>query len=124
MNIVLYLTNKIKYKWPKEYVDEFVGKLTKKGHDTKVISDDTETALVSNVLGNCDVFIGVKNQFDSLPLSGRRITIRAASEEGEGPLSTMQCAGCVEKLPERIDCLWADELCMKEVTPNDVLRHL
>ena len=124
MNLVLYLTNRIKYKWPKEYSEEFIEKLKTRGHNISIISDDTEEQKAKSVIYECDYFIGVKGPFDEFPSCGKRVFIRAASSQGEGPLSTMQCAGCEEKLPGRVDCLWEDELCMKEVTPNDVLEYL
>lgn len=124
MKIVLYLTNRIKYKWPDEYVSELLTKLEKRGHFTAVISDDTEGDVVKGELDRCDFFIGVNSPFDGIPFDGKRVYIRAASLEGEGPQSPIPCAGCIEKLPDRFDCNFKDELCMKEVTPNDILEYL
>ena len=56
MNLVLYLTNRIKYKWPKEYADEFVRKLTDRGHNISVISDDTDEQKAKNVIYACIFF--------------------------------------------------------------------
>lgn len=124
MNIVLYLTDRIKFKWSKEYTDELLSKLEKRGHFTKVISDDTDREIVEHELSVCDYFIGVKSPFDDIQTDAKRIYIRGASKEGEGPISPIPCAGCVENLPDRVDCLFADELCMKEITANDILEHM
>lgn len=124
MKIVLYLTNRIKYKWPKEYVDELLSKLEGAGHYTSVISDDTGRDVVERELSVSDYFVGVKSPFDDVLSPAKRIHIRAASFAGDGPVSPIPCAGCVENLPDEPDCHFSDEMCMKEVTPNDILGHM
>lgn len=122
MKATLYLTRRVKYEWPQMYVDELVLKLDKKGYSTSIISDDTPEDVASKEITESELFIGVPNKFDSYACKGKRIKLLGATIKGEGAKSTVQCAGCVDKLDNMVDCLWQDELCMLEITPNDILE--
>jgi len=110
------------YKWPQPYVSELVRKLDLLGYEVSIISDDTIKKIAKREIGQADLFVGVPNKFDELPTEAKRIRLLGATTEGEGVKSTVQCVGCVENLGNPIDCLWADELCMHEITPNDILE--
>ena len=83
------------------------------------------TKLVSHMC--CPGSVGVKSPpplkyFDMAASEGKRtISLQGSDFKGEGVKSTMQCAGCRQNMENVIDCLWEDEICMYEITPNDVL---
>lgn len=140
MKIALQLTDRIKYRWPPEYCAEFIRKAVKKGHEVHVVADEPNVRLdmtgegIHNRLGeiaddvvrDCDVFVGPPLHLAdvSKKLGLRQVRLLGASLEGEGVRSTTFCCGCVEKMKPMIDCLWSDELCMNEITPNDVLEAI
>lgn len=140
MRIALQLTDRIKYRWPPEYCAEFIRKATNKGHGVFVVADEPRIRLdmkgdlihdrtgekAEDVLESCDVFVGPPLRLaDIAKRKGlKRVLLLGASLNGEGVQSTTFCAGCVEKMEPRIDCLWGDELCMSEICPNDVLEAI
>ena len=138
--IALQLTDRIKYRWPPQYCAEFIRKAVKKGHEVFVIADEPNIVLdmtgdgihdrlkekAEDVLESCDVFVGPPLRLaDVAKRRGlKQVCLLGASLEGQGVQSTTFCAGCVQKMEPRIDCLWGDELCMSEVCPNDVLEAI
>jgi hypothetical protein len=138
MRIALQLTDRIKYRWPAEYCAEFIRKATKKGHDVFVVADEPNIRLdmkgegiydrtkekAEDVFESCDVFVGPPLRLaDVSARKGlKQVRLLGASLEGAGVRSTTFCCGCVQKMTPMIDCLWMDELCMWEITPNDVLE--
>jgi ADP-heptose:LPS heptosyltransferase len=138
--IALQLTDRIKYRWPPEYCAEFIRKATKKGHDVFVIADEPRIRLdmkgehifdrtkerAEDVLESCDVFVGPPLRLaDIAKRRGlKQVRLLGASLEGVGVQSTTFCAGCEQKMDPRIDCLWGDEICMSEITANDVLEAI
>ena len=138
--IALQLTDRIKYRWPPEYCAEFIRKATKAGHEIHVVADEPNVRLdmtgdgihnrleenADDVLDDCDVFVGPPLRLaDVSRLKGlKQVRLLGASLEGEGVQSTTFCCGCVQKMQPMIDCLWSDEICMYEITPNDVMEAI
>lgn len=140
MRIALQLTDRLKYRWPPHYCAEFIRKAVKKGHEVFVVADEPNVRLdmtgdgihdrlkekAEDVLETCDVFVGPPLRLADVAKRKRlkRVLLLGASLNGEGVTSTTFCAGCVEKMESRIDCLWGDEICMSEITANDVMEAL
>lgn len=143
MRIAAHLTEKLMYRWPVSYWVELIHKLTKQGHHVYAVSDEYTVAIkddnpllhnclhlpdeqTEKVIAGCDLYIGVPGKYyDMAKRNGVRVVgLLGATKKGEGVVSSSQCAGCTDLMPNRIDCLWADELCMFEITPNDVLRQV
>lgn len=122
MKATLYITKRVRFQWPNFYVLELVEKLNDRGFKVSVISDDTEEGIAKREIESSDLYVGVPNKFDKYGGKGKRIRLLGATKEGEGVVSSVQCAGCVENIKDSIDCLWEDSLCMYEITPNDVLE--
>lgn len=122
MKAVLYLTRRVRFEWPKMYVEELLRKLADRGFKISIISDDTDEKTAKQEIQSSTLFIGVPNKFDKFVGETKRIRLLGATKEGEGVVSTVQCAGCVENIKDSIDCLWEDVICMYEITPNDVLE--
>jgi len=136
--IALQLTDRLKYRWPAEYCAEFIRKAVKQGHEVYVLADEPNIKLdmkgegihdklkerPEDVLETCDVFVGPPLRLaDIAKRRGlKQVRLLGASLEGEGVRSTTFCAGCVQKMDPMLDCLWQDELCMREISPNDVLE--
>ena len=140
MRIAVQLTDRLKYRWPAEYCAEFIRKATGKGHEIFAVADEPNVRLdmkgdlihdctkewPEDVFDDCDVFVGPPLRLASIAERKRLKVVRllGASLVGEGVKSSTFCAGCVEKMEPRIDCLWGDEICMNEITANDVLEAL
>jgi ADP-heptose:LPS heptosyltransferase len=138
MRIALQLTDRIKYRWPAEYCAEFIRKAVKKGHEVHVMADEPNIKLdmkgegiydklkerPEDVLETCDVFVGPPLRLASIAKRRglKTVMLLGASLDGVGVVSTTFCAGCVQKMDPMLDCLWQDELCMREISPNDVLE--
>ena len=138
--IALQLTDRIKYRWPAEYCSEFIRKAVNRGHDMYIVADEPNIRLdmkddhifdrtkerAEDVLETCDVFVGPPLRLaDIAKRRGlKTVMLLGASLDGEGVQSSTFCAGCVQKMEPRIDCLWSDELCMSEISPNDVLEAI
>ncbi len=138
--IALQLTDRLKYRWPPEYCAEFIRKATGKGHELFVIADEHHIRLEmkgdlihdrtkekpEDVLESCDVFIGPPLRVaDIAKRRGLKVVcLLGASLDGEGVESSTFCKGCEQKMEPRIDCLWGDEICMAEISPNDVMEAL
>lgn len=140
MKIALQLTDRLKYRWPPEYCAEFIRKAVKRGHEVHVVADEQNVGLemtgtgihnrlkesAGDVVQECDVFVGPPLDLAAVAKRGgvRTVCLLGASLEGEGVVSTTFCCGCVQKMEPMIDCLWNDEICMNEITPNDVLEAI
>jgi ADP-heptose:LPS heptosyltransferase len=140
MRIALQLTDRIKYRWPAEYCAEFIRKAAAKGYDVFVVADEPNIRLdmkgehifdrtnekAEGVLESCDVFVGPPLRMASIAKRRglKQVQLLGASLEGTGVRSTTFCAGCVQKMEPMLDCLWQDELCMSEITANDVLEAI
>ena len=111
MKVYFNRSEKIMEKWPDPYWYELKNKLCEKGH------------CVTDEVSEADAYVG---PVDSIYKSfhGRRIGLLGPTLEGEGVKSPIICAGCKEKLENQVDCIFQDELCMLEITPNDVMRAL
>lgn len=143
MKIAAHLTEKVMFRWPVGYWVELIHKLTKAGHDIYCFSDEYTVDIKDNnprlhnrlhlsdedsekEIAKCDVFIGPPlKYYDMAKRNGLELVgLLAATLNGEGVKSTTQCAGCLDNLQGMIDCLWKDEICLLEITPNDVMNHL
>jgi hypothetical protein len=140
MKIALQLTDRLKYRWPPDYCREFACKAVEKGHEVFMVADETNICVqiqrkgiydstkdkATTVVRLCDVFVGPPLALaDYAKANGvRTIVLQGASLRGDGVRSTTFCVGCDSegKLEPRVDCLWSDELCMWEISPNDVLE--
>lgn len=143
MRIALHFTEKVMYQWPVSYWVELVKKLTDAGHDLYALSDEENVINESTnpklhdhlhvsdaearmVLAGCDLFIGPPLKYYRMAdeLGVRVIGLLGATFEGEGVRTTTTCGGCLDKLEGRVDCNWADEICMFEILPNDVIAAI
>jgi hypothetical protein len=138
--IALQLTDRIKYRWPAEYCAEFIRKASTRGHEVYAVADEPNIRLdmkgegifdrtkekAEDVFETCDVFVGPPLRLADIAQRRGLKTVRllGASLKGDGVKSATFCAGCLEKMDPRIDCLWSDELCMSEITANDVLEAI
>lgn len=121
MKVVLYLTHRVMFKWPQEYINDFARKANASGFDVNIISDDTDVSVAKREIETADFFVGVKSPFDWIIPKGERIYFSGAKKSG-GIQSPIQCAGCIDNMEDIMDCLWEDNLCMWEITPNDILE--
>lgn len=138
--IAFQLTDRLKYRWPPEYCSEFIRKASRKGHEVYVVADEPNIKLdmtgegifdrlgekAEDVFETCDVFVGPPLRLaDIAKRRGlKQVRLLGASVEGEGVRSTTFCSGCVQRMSPMMDCLWSDEICMSEITPNDVLEAI
>ena len=126
MKVALLINKKVMQCWPESYWGELTDKLLKRNHRVFMVSDEYPIENNHKVIDECDVCVGTAGEYvDYASLKGKRIVrILGPTLEGEGVKSPIICAGCMDKLENRVDCLWEDELCFYEVTPNDVLEVL
>ena len=112
MRVYFNKSNKVMEKWPDEYWEELGRKLSAQGHD--VASDITES----------DAYVGPPDETYNT-YKGKRVALLGSMLTGEGVKAPIVCAGCREKIdPVPVDCFFSDEICMSEITPNDVLGVL
>lgn len=124
MKIALYVSNRIFRKWPEDYIREFVNKAIARGHRVFQVADgdpDNE-----RIIAECDAFVGAPGKYADIAKSYRKkvIHLLGPTLKGEGVVSPIICAGCLDKLGEQSDCFFHDEICMMEITPNDVLEEI
>lgn len=143
MRIVVHLTERIMFQWPLTYWTELVRKLTDAGHDLYAISDEPNVTNESKnpkfhdrlhlsdedsrkVISKCDVFIGPPLKYYDMAkeLGVRTVALLGATFKGDGVRTTNICGGCLDKLENKVDCNFLDELCMSEILPNDVIAAL
>lgn len=143
MKIAIHLTERVMFQWPLTYWVELVRKLTDLGHDVYALSDEPNVTNQSDnpkfharlhlsdeesrkVISECDVFIGVPLKYHDMAkdLGVRTIALLGATFKGDGVKTTMICGGCLDKLENKVDCNFEDEICYSEITPNDVIAAL
>lgn len=143
MKIAIHLTERVMYAWPLEYWIELVKKLTDLGHELYALSDEPNVKNESKnpkfhdrlnlpddesrkVLAECDLFIGPPLKYYRMAeeLGVRVIGLLGATFKGEGVRTTNICGGCLDKLENKVDCVFYDELCYHEITPNDVIAAI
>jgi len=143
MRIAIHVTQRVFHAWPASYWSEFIRKATGAGHSIYVFSDDALVSFdvkhpeVYNLIGlsskeerdgmeSCEAFVGPKLRYYHLAkeLGLKVVGLLGATLDGEGVKSPHPCAGCLDKLENKTDCFWSDEVCLLEVTPNDVLAAL
>jgi ADP-heptose:LPS heptosyltransferase len=124
MKIAIYPTEKIFQKWPDSYWGELTDKLLKLKHRVFILSDDNPHEKNDEILSDCDLYIGAPGQYYDLAKEKgiQVIGLLGATKKGEGVVSTTACAGCLDIMENVVDCNWQDDLCMLEITPNDVLE--
>jgi ADP-heptose:LPS heptosyltransferase len=121
MIVALYVSKRVFRAWPDEYVKELVGKLIARGDRVFIVEDDAPEN--EDVITNCDLFVGVPGEYAELAKAkGKRVIhLLGPTLRGEGVVSPIICAGCLDKMEGKQDCFFGDEICMYEITPNDVL---
>lgn len=126
MKIAIYPTEKIFSKWPDSYWGELTDKLLKKGHRVFIINDENPKDKNDEILSDCDLYIGAPGEYYDLARDKciRVIGLLGATRNGEGVISTAPCAGCIDVMPDVVDCIWHDDLCMMMITPNDIIGVL
>ena len=125
MKVTVYLTHRVGYSWPQAYINELGRKLNERGYHVSVISDDTPDEIARREINDSNFFVGVPNRFDAYnPPGTKRVVLYGAKKGSDGVTSSVQCAGCFDNCENVVDCLFQDELCMKEITPNDILEFM
>ena len=143
MKVAIHLTEKITFKWPIDYWVELIRKLTKAGHEVYALSDEynikiedknpllfdrlnMDDELSEKVIAQADVFVGVPGKYFQMArkVGTRAIALLGSSHDGEGVRSSMPCSPCRGNIENVNDCIWEDELCMWEITANDVLEAI
>ena len=143
MKVAIHLTEKVTYRWPIDYWIELIRKLTTKGHEVYAVSDepyvridDTNPLLFDRlhladdlskiVIAKCDAFVGPPLKYYQMAkeLGVKTVALLGSSFNGDGVKTSAQCGGCRENMKNVNDCVFEDELCYFEITPNDVLEVL
>ena len=143
MRIAVHLTERVMFCWPATYWTELIKKLTDAGHDLYALSDETNVSNASQnprlhdrlhlsdeesrkVIAECDVFIGPPLKYHDMAkeLGVKTIALLGATLKGDGVRTTTVCGGCLDKLDNKVDCNWGDEICYYEILPNDVIAAL
>jgi ADP-heptose:LPS heptosyltransferase len=143
MKVAIHLTERVTYRWPIEYWVELIGKLTKAGHEVYAVSDEPNVRiedknpllfdrtqlsdeLSKTVIAKCDVFVGAPLKYYKMAkeLNVRAIALLGSTFKGDGVKTSAQCGGCRDNMENVNDCLFEDELCFWEITPNDVMEVL
>ena len=143
LKIAVHLTERVMFAWPLDYWTELVRKLTDAGHDLYALSDELNVGNESKnprfhdrlhlsdeesrkVIADCDVFIGPPLKYYGMAkeLGVKTVALLGATFKGDGVRTTNICGGCLDKLENKTDCVFSDELCYWEVTPNDVIAAL
>jgi ADP-heptose:LPS heptosyltransferase len=141
MKVAIHLSEKVTYKWPLEYWVELIGKLTKQGHEVYAFSDepyvridDTNPLLFDRLrltdeiakteIAKCDVFVGAPLKYYDMAKEAkvRTVGLLGATHKGEGVKTTAPCGACRDNMENINDCIFEDEMCGYEITPNDVLE--
>jgi hypothetical protein len=143
MKIAVHLTERVCYEWPLAYWVELVRKLTDAGHDLYALSDEPNVTNESKnpkfhdrlhlsddesrkVIADCELFIGPPLKYYDMAkdIGVRTIALLGATLKGDGVQTTAICGGCLDKLENKNDCIFEDELCYWELSPNDVISAI
>lgn len=143
MKIAIHLTERVMFCYPMEYWVELVRKLIDRGHEIYAFSDEPNVASeyknehfhsrlhlpeakARKAMSECDLFIGVPLRYYGMAkeLGIRTIGILGSTFKGEGVRTTNVCGGCLDKLSNKTDCIFQDEICYWEVTPADILNAI
>jgi len=126
MRVAIYHSDKIFHRWPESYVGELAQKLLDRGHRVFIVKDDSPKETNEKVISECDCFVGAPGEYYAIAKEKglRVIGLLGATKKGEGVVSSIACAGCMDVMDNLMDCMWHDDLCMAEITPNDVLGVL
>ena len=141
MKIAIHLTERVTHRWPIEYWIELIHKLTKLGHEIYAVSDEPNVRIDDKnplmfdrthlsdelsklVIAKCDVYVGPPLKYYDMAkeLGIRTVGFLGSTFKGEGVKTTAPCGGCKENIPDTIDCIFEDEVCFWEITPNDVME--
>lgn len=124
MKVCVHQSKKVMQAWPEEYCAELFDKLIKRGDRAFLVTDDLEISKVRETIAQCDYFVGTPGEYLDIAkgMGVKTVALLGATLKGEGLKSPIVCAGCLDKIdPKPIDCFFQDEICLYEVTPNDVL---
>ena len=126
MKVAIHVTEKMFQKWPDEYCAELTQKLLDKGHRVFYVKDDIPEDANRKVIEEADLFIGAPSgyTFYAKQEGVRVIELLGPTLKGEGVKSPTVCHGCIDRTDNRNDCFFGDEICMWEITPNDILEVL
>ena len=127
MKVFAYKSERVMEKWPDAYWEEFSRKLVERGHEGFIATGDVPIEEVHRVLDDSDAYIGPVGEFyEYAGKKGvKRVALLGPSLVGEGVKSPIVCVGCLDKInPKPVDCFFQDEICLLEITPNDVLGAL
>ena len=127
MNVCLHQGTKVMESWPTPYCEELFAKLIDRGHRAFVVTDDLTDDKARETIAMCDYFVGVPTKYlqMSKELKVKTVALLGPTLKGEGVRAPIVCAGCLDKIdPKPIDCFFEDEICLYEVTANDVLEAL
>jgi len=143
MKVAIHLTERVTYRWPIEYWVELIRKLTAKGYEVYAVSDEPNVRiddknpllfdrlhlsddLSKKAIAKCDAFVGAPLKYYDMAkeVGVRTIGLLCSTLKGDGVKTTVPCAGCRENMQNINDCIYEDELCGYELTPNDVLEVL
>ena len=124
MKVCVHASTKVMESWPTPYCDELFRKLIDRGHRVFVVTDDLDDEKVRSVISDCDVYVGTPGKLldTAKELGVKTVALLGPTLKGEGIKSPIVCAGCLDKIdPKPLDCFFSDEMCMYEITANDVL---
>ena len=113
--------------WPKEYCEELFAKLIDRGDRVFVVTDDLPDEQVRETIGSCTHFVGTPSKYMDMAksLGVKCVALLGPTLRGEGIKSPIVCAGCLDKLdPKPQDCFFEDEICLFEITANDVVEAI
>jgi hypothetical protein len=143
MKIICHITDRVLFTWPAVYWSELLGELVKDKHDVFIFSDDKHINIdikhelihkcfnrtddeIDLITRHCDIFVGVPLRFSEIAkkYNKKLINILGATLKGEGIISPIVCAGCLDKGVSEIDCSFGDELCYFRITPIMVYEEI
>ncbi|HSG28025.1 MAG TPA: hypothetical protein VLA34_06055 [Candidatus Krumholzibacterium sp.] len=127
MKVIFYQSEKVFEKWPDEYWKELEDKLKERGHGVQVVDDEMPEEFVWDSIRGADAYVGPVGELYELAgqHGKKRVAFLGATFKGEGVRTKLTCGACLDKIvPTPNDCFFEDELCMREIPPNDILEVL
>jgi ADP-heptose:LPS heptosyltransferase len=126
MKIALHVTERIFQKWPNEYCAELTQKLLDRGHRVFYVKEDFAQDANRKVIEEADLFIGAPSEWTEYAEGAgvKTLKLLGPTLKGDGVKSPTICHGCIDRMDNRTDCFFEDEICMWEITPNDILEAI
>lgn len=126
MKVCVRKSKRVMETWPEPYCDELFAKLIARGDRAFVVTDDLEDDKALETIRTCDYFVGTPGKhLDMAKAYGvKTVALLGPTLKGDGVKSPIICAGCKDKLENPMDCFFSDEICLLEISPNDVLEVL